>query len=53
MEVAAVLDTSATLYTDIGKGGRVNGKETMARRRYQEGSLFTRGKAGRKVWVGR
>ena len=51
--MATVLDTSATLNIDIGKGGRVNGKETMARRRYQEGSLFTRGKAGCKVWVAR
>jgi len=48
-----VLDTSATLNTDTGKGGRVNGKEAMARRRYQEGCLFTRGVGGRKVWVAR
>ena len=48
-----VLDTSATLNTDTGKGGRVNGKEAMARRRYQEGCLFTRGVVGRKVWVAR
>ena len=48
-----MLDTSATLNTDIGKGGRVNGRETMARRRYQEGCLFMRGTAGRKVWVAR
>ena len=48
-----MLDTSATLNFDIGKGGRVNGKETMARRRYQEGSLFMRGTARRKVWVAR
>ena len=51
--MAVVLDTSATLNTDIGKGGRVYGKETMARRRYQEGCLFMRGTAGRKVWVAR
>jgi integrase len=43
----------ATLAADIGKGGRANGKEPMARRRYQEGCLFTRGRAGRKVWVAR
>jgi hypothetical protein len=48
-----VLDTSVTLNFDIGKGGRVNGKETMARRRYQEGSLFMRGTARRKVWARR
>jgi integrase len=48
-----VLDTSATLNTDTRKGGRVNGKETMARRRYQDGCLFMRGRAGRKVWVAR
>jgi integrase len=47
------LDTSATIGSDIGKGGRANGKETMARRRYQEGCLFTRGRVGRKVWVAR
>ena len=48
-----MLDTSATLNTDTGKGGRVNGKEIMARRRYQEGCLFMRGAAGQKVWVAR
>src|SRR6266853_2107654 len=47
------LDTSATIGVDIGKGGRANGKEAMARRRYQEGCLFIRGKVGRKVWVAR
>lgn len=49
----AMLDIQATLGSDTRKGGRVNGKETMARRRYQEGCLFTRGTAGRKVWVAR
>ena len=49
----AMLDTRATLKADTRKGGRVNGKETMARRRYQEGCLFTRGTVGRKVWVAR
>lgn len=49
----AMLDTQATLKSDTRKGGRVNGKETMARRRYQEGCLFTRGTVGRKVWVAR
>lgn len=48
-----LLDTRATLGGDIGKGGRVNGKETMARRRYQECCLFMRGCAGRRVWVAR
>ena len=48
-----LLDNRATLETDIGRGGRVNGKEAMARRRYQEGCLFTRGKGSRKVWVAR
>ena len=42
-----------TLACDTGTGGRANGKETMALRRYQEGSLFTRGKGSRKVWVAR
>ena len=35
-----------------GNGGRANGKESMARPRYQDGSLFVRG-TRRKVWVGR
>src|SRR5271165_5049243 len=52
-EATMLLDTRATLGADIGKGGRVNGKETMARRRYQEGCLFMRGCAGRRVWVAR
>ena len=47
------LDMQATLETDTRKGGRVNGKETMARRRYQDGCLFIRGRVGRKVWVAR
>jgi hypothetical protein len=41
------------LAADTGKGGGANGKESMALRRYQEGSLFTRGKGSRKVWVAR
>lgn len=44
---------STTLAPDTGRGGRANGKETMARRRYQEGCLFIRGRVGRKVWVAR
>ena len=49
-----MLDASDTLGADAGKGGRANGKETirMARRRYQIGCLFIRGKR-RKVWVAR
>ncbi len=50
-----MLETCRTLPTDAGKGRRVNeGKETfpMARRRYQAGCLFKRGKR-RKMWVAR
>ncbi len=46
---------SASLYTleaDARKCGRANGKELMARPRYQDGSLFIRGKRT-KVWVAR
>src|SRR6202166_5413341 len=35
-----------------GNGGRANGKESMARPRYQDGSLTVRGKR-KKVWVAR
>lgn len=42
-----------TLATDARRGVRVDRKEHMTRRRYQEGSLFTRGRVGRKVWVAR
>ena len=41
-----------TLKTDARKCGRANGKEQMARPRYQDGSLFIRGKRT-KVWVAR
>lgn len=41
-----------TLKTDARKCGRANGKELMARPRYQDGSLFIRGKRT-KVWVAR
>jgi len=49
-----MLEKSATLLADAGKGGRANGKDKfrMARRRYQTGCLFIRGKR-RKVWVAR
>jgi hypothetical protein len=40
------------LKTDARKCGRANGKEQMARPRYQDGSLFIRGKRS-KVWVAR
>ncbi len=48
-----MLDASVTLAVDAGRGGRANGKEVMARRRYQTGCLFIRGRKGRKVWVAR
>ena len=48
-----MLENLITLAADTGKGGRANGEETMARRRYQVGCLFIRGRVGRKVWVAR
>ncbi len=39
-----------TLSPDAVRGGRASGKETMARPRYQDGSLVVRGKR-RKVWL--
>src|SRR5713101_4799102 len=47
-----LLDRTATLIADAERGGRASGKDTMARPRYQEGSLFIRGKRN-KVWVAR
>lgn len=47
-----LLDMSDTLRSDARKCGRANGKERMARPRYQDGSLFIRGKRI-KVWVAR
>jgi integrase len=47
--VSANLDT---LKPDARKCGRANGKGVMARPRYQDGSLFVRGKRN-KVWVAR
>ena len=41
-----------TLPLDARKCGQANGKEKMARPRYQDGSLFIRGKRT-KVWVAR
>ncbi len=47
------LDMPGKLADDAGKGGRANGEDRkMARRRYQIGCLFVRGKR-RKVWVAR
>ncbi|MGH9682313.1 MAG: tyrosine-type recombinase/integrase [Candidatus Acidiferrales bacterium] len=43
---------ASTLVPDARKCGRANGKDTMARPRYQDGSLFIRGKRT-KVWVAR
>jgi integrase len=45
-------ETLNKLYGDARKCGRANGKESMARPRYQDGSLFIRGKRI-KVWVAR
>ena len=47
-----LLDMRTTLRSDARKCGRANGKERMARPRYQDGSLFIRGKHS-KVWVAR
>lgn len=41
-----------TLMPSARKCGRANGKDTMARPRYQDGSLFIRGKRT-KMWVAR
>ena len=54
-EAIVQLDTSATLGSDTGKGGRAIfriERRRMARCRYQNGCLFIRGKR-RKVWVAR
>jgi integrase len=47
-----MLDAATTIIADAERGGRASGKGTMARRRYQVGCLFIRGKR-RKVWVAR
>jgi integrase len=47
-----MLDAMGTIVLDAERGGRVSGKDSMARRRYQVGCLFIRGKK-RKVWVAR
>jgi hypothetical protein len=46
------LDDHDKLDSDARKTGRANGKGKMARRRYQFGCLFVRGKR-LKVWVAR
>jgi integrase len=45
-------DNASKLAISARKCGRANGKDTMARPRYQDGSLFIRGKCT-KVWVAR
>jgi integrase len=48
-----MLDSETAVHTlspDAVRGGRASGKETMARPRYQNGSLVVRGKQ-RKVWL--
>lgn len=47
-----MLDTTTTIVAYTERGGRDSGKDSMARRRYQVGCLFIRGKK-RKVWVAR
>ena len=47
-----MLDGAVTILHDTESGERVSGKDFMARRRYQVGCLFIRGKK-RKVWVAR
>ena len=47
-----MLDMGYRLSRDAGNGGRANGKENMARPRYQDGSLTVRG-TRKKVWVAR
>ncbi len=49
-----MLDTGRRMAGDAGRGGRANNQREvrMARRRYQTGCLFVRGKR-RKMWVAR
>jgi integrase len=47
-----MLDLGYRLSRDAGNGRRANGKENMARPRYQDGSLTVRG-TRKKVWVAR
>lgn len=48
----ALLDGRATVTHEANPGRPLKGLERMARRRYQRGELFLRGKR-QKVWVGR
>src|ERR1035441_5183193 len=50
-EGARMLDQGYRLSPYAGDGGRASGKETMARPRYQDGSLSVRGR--KKVWIAR
>lgn len=50
--ITAMGENLVTLRADAGKCGRANGKERMARPRYQDGSPYIRGKRT-KVWVAR
>jgi len=47
-----LLDARGTLIANARKCGRANGKDVMARPRYQDGSLFIRGKRT-KMWIAR
>ncbi len=48
-----MVDTGRRMAGDAGRGGRaIEGRDIMARRRYQSGCLFVRGKR-RKMWVAR
>lgn len=49
---ASLHEKASKLLFSARKCGRANGKETMARPRYQDGSLYIRGKRN-KVWVAR
>lgn len=49
-ELSMAIDRGAKLLADAVRGGRASRKESMARPRYQDGSLFVRGKR-RKVWI--
>jgi integrase len=49
-EKSQMFDPTSTMFSDADTGGRASGEETMARPRYQNGSLVVRGKCP-KVWV--
>jgi hypothetical protein len=50
--ITAMLKNLGALAIGAGKCGRANGKDRVARPRYQDGSLFIRGKRT-KVWAAR